>query len=36
LDANDATRARRAILQALEIAPGFEKAQALLLKVRSQ
>jgi tetratricopeptide (TPR) repeat protein len=36
LDANDAARARRAVLQALEIAPGFEKAQALLLKVRSQ
>lgn len=36
LDANDPARARRAVLQALEIAPGYEKAQELLLKVRSQ
>lgn len=31
---NNTTEARRAVLRALEVAPGFEKAQELLLKLR--
>lgn len=34
LAAGKAAEARRAVLRALEIAPGFEKAQELLLKLR--
>lgn len=33
-EAGDATAARREILQVLEAAPGFEKAQALLLELK--
>ncbi len=35
LDAGDAVAARREVLGMLETAPGFEKAQSLLLQVRS-
>ena len=34
-DAGDATSARREVLRALELAPNFEKAQELLLKLRT-
>jgi cellulose synthase operon protein C len=34
-DAGDAASARREVLRALELAPNFEKAQALLLKLRA-
>ena len=34
--AGQTTEARREILQVLEVAPGFEKAQALLLKLRGR
>jgi tetratricopeptide (TPR) repeat protein len=34
-DAGDATSARREVLRALELAPNFEKAQELLLKLRA-
>jgi tetratricopeptide (TPR) repeat protein len=35
LEAGDAPAARRTVLRALEIAPNFERAQELLLRVRS-
>ena len=33
-DARDLAGARKSVLAALEIAPGFERAQALLLEIR--
>jgi Tfp pilus assembly protein PilF len=35
LEAGDNAAARRTVLRALEIAPNFERAQELLLRVRS-
>jgi uncharacterized membrane-anchored protein len=33
-DARDFAAARKSVLAALEIAPGFERAQSLLLEIR--
>ena len=35
VDAGDTTAARREVVRALEIAPNFQKAQELLLRLRA-